>query len=194
MQLQLGIKLVREIKRISKYKKQIKRVNIRRNRIYKNPTDQKKKDLNYLFILLIQVLSNQDKVKEAIDKSKLQILKMIQHGIGRDQHYLFIQIVNNLNKYQEAIDCYDKSIAIIPKNDMACSNKGYALHNLKNNIDAILFYDKALSIKITSLRLMRKADSLFELGKKQEAKQFYQAALVKGSNDKVYIQKQLQML
>ncbi|CAD8214280.1 unnamed protein product [Paramecium pentaurelia] len=100
----------------------------------------------------------------------------------------------NLNKYQEAIECYDKAITINPIYDTAWSNKGYALHQLQIYTDAISCYDQALSISINSIRLQRKADSLFELGKKSEAKKFYLVALEQGSNDKNYIQKQLSKL
>ncbi|CAD8116753.1 unnamed protein product [Paramecium primaurelia] len=87
--------------------------------------------------------------------------------------------LNNLNKYQDAIECLDKAISINPKFDIAWSNKGYALHNLQKYTDAISCYDQALSININPLRLQRKADSLFELGKKSEAKQFYLAYIAK---------------
>ncbi|CAD8174781.1 unnamed protein product [Paramecium pentaurelia] len=117
--------------------------------------------------------------------------------------------LNNLNKYQDAIECLDKAISINPKFDSAWNNKGsalnnlnkyqdaiecFALHKLQKYTDAISCYDQALSININPLRLQRKADSLFELGKKSEAKQFYLASLEKGSNDKIYIQKQLSKL
>ncbi|CAD8058037.1 unnamed protein product [Paramecium primaurelia] len=102
--------------------------------------------------------------------------------------------LRKLNKCQEAIECYDKAISINPKYDKAWYNKGYVLHQLQKYNDAISCYDQALSININPLRLQRKADSLFELGKKSEAKQLYLSALEKGSNDKNYIQKQLSKL
>ncbi|CAD8045608.1 unnamed protein product [Paramecium primaurelia] len=102
--------------------------------------------------------------------------------------------LNSLNKYQEAIECYDKAISFNPKYDFAWNNKGYALHKLQKYYDAISCYDQALSFRILPLRLQRKADSLFELGKKAEAKQCYLAALENGSNDKNYIQEQLSKL
>ncbi|CAD8214482.1 unnamed protein product [Paramecium octaurelia] len=102
--------------------------------------------------------------------------------------------LNKLNKYQEAIECYDKAITINPKHDSALSNKGLTLHKLKKYKNAIICYDQALSVSITPLNLLRKADSLFELGNKQEAKQYYLDALQYGSTRKDYIQKQLQQL
>ncbi|CAD8166212.1 unnamed protein product [Paramecium pentaurelia] len=90
--------------------------------------------------------------------------------------------LNNLNKYQEAFECYDKAISINPKHDKA---RSYALHQLQKYYDALSCYDQALSITINPLRLQRKADSLFELGKKSEAKQFYLAALEKDQMTKI---------
>ncbi|CAD8115148.1 unnamed protein product [Paramecium primaurelia] len=102
--------------------------------------------------------------------------------------------LSNLNQHYEAIQCYDKAISINPKNDNAWSNKGFSLIQLKRYKDAIDCYDKALSICINPSRLKRKADSLLELGKKEEAKQVYMAALKLGSNEKDFIQKQLSKL
>ncbi|CAK77044.1 unnamed protein product (macronuclear) [Paramecium tetraurelia] len=122
-----------------------------------------------------------------------KLFPQIQWQLAVRNYYSGTSLIN-LNKYQEAVVCFDKAFSINPKNENVWSNKGFALHNLKKYKDAIICYDKALSISITSLRLQRKADSLFELENKQEAKKAYLDALEKGSNNKNYIEKQLSKL
>ncbi|CAD8215554.1 unnamed protein product [Paramecium octaurelia] len=119
---------------------------------------------------------------------------MVQQGQLIIKNHNLGLALQNMNKQQEAIECFDKAIAINPNNDNAWNNKGFALHNLQQYNYAILCYDQALYLQITSSRLRNKADSLFQFGKKSEAKQFYQAALEKGSNEKTYIQSQLSQL
>ncbi|CAD8163650.1 unnamed protein product [Paramecium pentaurelia] len=102
------------------------------------------------------------------------------------------QQLNNLHIYQEAIECLDEAISINPKYENAWINKGIALHKIKKFKDAIFFYDQALSQYINPLTLRLKADSLFELGNENEAKQSYLFALEKRSKEKDYIQKQLE--
>ncbi|CAD8055916.1 unnamed protein product [Paramecium primaurelia] len=136
-------------------------------------------------------LNNLNKYKDAIESFDKAISINPKDDITWTNKGLAL---NNLNKYQDAIECYDEAISINPKYDKAWSNKGFALHKLQKYTDAISCYDQALSININHQRLKLKADSLFELGKKPEAKQFYEASLEQGSNDKIYIQKQLSKL
>ncbi|CAD8131391.1 unnamed protein product [Paramecium sonneborni] len=102
--------------------------------------------------------------------------------------------LRKLQKYYEAIDCYDKAIQINSKYNIAWNNKGYSLHQLKKYKDAIVCYDQRLSICPDPVTLKLKADSLFELGNKREAKLCYITALEKGSNEKDFIKKQLSKL
>ncbi|CAD8137817.1 unnamed protein product [Paramecium octaurelia] len=103
-------------------------------------------------------------------------------------------VLCNLNQHQEAIKCFDQAISINPKFDASFSNKGFALHQLKRYWDALQCYDQALSICINPSLLKRKADSLFELNFKYNAKQVYLEALQLGSNETDYINKQLSKL
>ncbi|CAD8148198.1 unnamed protein product [Paramecium pentaurelia] len=98
--------------------------------------------------------------------------------------------LKRLNKYEDAIECFDKVISINPKNESAWNSKGLLLHKLKNFKDAIQSYDMSLSIRIQPSILKQKADTLFELGEKQLAEQFYMAALENGTDDTDQIQKQ----
>ncbi|CAK60700.1 unnamed protein product, partial (macronuclear) [Paramecium tetraurelia] len=143
------------------------------------------------FYCLGAALKNQNKYTEAIECYEQAISIIPSNDSAWNNKG---SILNDLNKYLEALECYDKAISINPKCDIAWSNKGFALHNLKKYQDAVDCYDKALSICINPLRLKRKADSLFELQQKEEAKKLYQDALNKGSNERDYIQRQLAKL
>ncbi|CAD8201269.1 unnamed protein product [Paramecium octaurelia] len=126
---------------------------------------------------------------------QLLILRLKWKCLNANLKYLYIGFaLNRLNKYQEAIECYDKAISINSKNDNAFCNKGLTLHNLKQYSNALVCYNQALSISIDPIRLKLKADSLFQLGMKLEAKETYLAALQQGSTEQEYIKKQLQKL
>ncbi|CAD8158119.1 unnamed protein product [Paramecium octaurelia] len=103
------------------------------------------------------------------------------------------QALCSLEKYFEAIDYYDIATSINPKNDTAWTQKGVALIFSKYK-DAIVCFEKAISLCMNPLSLRLKADSLFELGNKDEAQVLYLVALETGSDEKEYIQDQLQKL
>jgi tetratricopeptide (TPR) repeat protein len=53
-------------------------------------------------------------------------------------------ILYGFGRYTEAIECYDKALAINPKQDNALFNKGNALDRLEKYDEAIECYDKAI--------------------------------------------------
>ncbi|CAD8202674.1 unnamed protein product [Paramecium octaurelia] len=136
-------------------------------------------------------LSNLNKYEEAIEcYDKAISLNPNDDNIWNNKG----SALSNLNKYKEALVCYDNAISLNSNNSYLFSNKGFALHQLKQYQKALLFYDKSLSILVTPLTLKLKADSLFELGLKSQAKKFYLTALEQGSTETQYIKKQLSQL
>ena len=51
-----------------------------------------------------------------------------------------------MGKYDQAIECYDKAIALEPRDFAAWHNKGELLFSLKKHDQAIECYDKAIAL------------------------------------------------
>ncbi|CAD8055013.1 unnamed protein product [Paramecium primaurelia] len=142
---------------------------------------------NWFLMSLGQVLCYLKKYKEALQCYDIAIM------INPQLEFAWLNKGNSLiylKKYEDAIECFDKVISINPKNESAWNSKGLLLHKLKNFKDAIQSYDMSLSIRKQPSILKQKADSLFELGEKQLAEQFYKTALENGTDDTDQIQKQ----
>ena len=83
-----------------------------------------------------------------------------------------------LGRHTEAIDCFDKALAIDPKNRDAWSNKGIALDTLGRFDEAIDCYDMALAIEPKAAAVwLNKGFPLGKLGRYEEAIGCYDKAL-----------------
>jgi serine/threonine protein kinase/Tfp pilus assembly protein PilF len=83
-----------------------------------------------------------------------------------------------LGKFAEAIGCFDKALAIDPKDAMAWSNKGAVLVQLERWEEAAACFDKALSNDPRlALAWHNKASVLIELGRGDEAMACFNKAL-----------------
>jgi serine/threonine protein kinase/Tfp pilus assembly protein PilF len=83
-----------------------------------------------------------------------------------------------LGRFEEAIACFDRALAIEPRDAMAWSNKGAVLVELGRCEDAIACFDKALaSDPRHALAWHNKAGALVELGRRLEAMACYDKAL-----------------
>ncbi|CAD8129735.1 unnamed protein product [Paramecium sonneborni] len=109
-------------------------------------------------------------------------------------HYNKGSALEELKQYKDAIVCYDKAINLNPKNANAYNNKASALHEMKQYKKAIEFHDNALSLGQNAIFFLNKAESLLALGKKEEAKKYYQIALNAECANKGQIKQQLQTL
>ena len=83
-----------------------------------------------------------------------------------------------LDRYEEAIACYDKALAIDPRNAKVWSNKGVSLADLGRHMEAMDCYNKALTLDIRLAGLWaNKGNSLVALGHYEEAIASYDKAL-----------------
>ena len=91
-----------------------------------------------------------------------------------------------LNKYDDAIKTVDQGLAIYPKDFMLWNNKVYSYFKLENNTEALKSYDMALSFdqNITTT-LINKGDTLYKMGRFQNAVDAYSKANVTDPGNKL---------
>ncbi|MDF0680464.1 MAG: tetratricopeptide repeat protein [Candidatus Nitrosocosmicus sp.] len=70
---------------------------------------------------------------------------------------------HNQGKFVEALECYDKALAIDPKNSKVLSNKGLSLHNQSKFVEALECYDKALAIDPQDEFIIKRRNNTKEL-------------------------------
>jgi tetratricopeptide (TPR) repeat protein len=127
----------------------------------KNP-DKRYTDFTELKEKLVEISNDFTHESYAIvgEKEKLTYSDWSNKGFALDE----------LGKFPEAIECYDKSLEINPRYDLAWNNKGLALADLGNLPEAIGCYDRALEINPRyGNALKNKGNALKNLGKLLEA-------------------------
>ena len=91
-----------------------------------------------------------------------------------------------LKQYSKAIFCYDKAIAINPKDELAWYNKGVSLGFLGRSTEAISCYDRATFLKPNFQKAWaNKGVRLADLGKIDESRQAFNLALQLDPDDEI---------
>ncbi|CAD8130985.1 unnamed protein product [Paramecium sonneborni] len=126
----------------------------------------------------------------------IDILKYLDSALSIHLSYFKIQgnqknIKNPFNvsikQYQQILNMFvewnNKDLALI------LYTKQSLVHHLKKFLNALQAYDIHQILKYQLEKLLNRIFKILELGNKQEAKNFYLAALEKGANEKDQIQK-----
>lgn len=88
---------------------------------------------------------------------------------------------------KEKIKCYDKTLELNPKEDMAWNNKGWALDGLGKYEEAIKCYDQALALNPENNKAKNnKSSALKKLTKLQNPSQIQPKNLILGTYSKNY--------
>ena len=83
-----------------------------------------------------------------------------------------------LGHLQEAITCYDRALAVTPRDAVALNNKGRCLSDLERSEEAMICFDHALFLNPRSLHAWNdKANLLAKAGRFEEAIYYYDHAL-----------------
>jgi len=72
-------------------------------------------------------------------------------------------LLHNQGKFAEALECYDKALAIDPRNSNVLSNKGLSLHNQGKFAEALECYDKALALNSQDEFIIKRRNNTREI-------------------------------
>lgn len=124
------------------------------------------------------------KYEEAIDKFKEIIYKMYEVLDTKEIYYEIAECYKALGKFDDALYYFNMCIEFNYNVDKCFFNKGEIFLLKENYYKALIEFKKVINLNAdNSKAYVKLADSLFNLGRKKEAIDYYKIAIDKGESD-----------